>query len=80
LGFAPLPRGRFAFLAAYGCACVPTSLPMGDETAMNLEETVQPLFEASDIRVPWTDDSVRKAFVERQNVLLSSAMQFLQGQ
>jgi hypothetical protein len=53
---------------------------MGDETAMNLEETVQPLFEASDIRVPWTDDSVRKAFVERQNVLLSSAMQFLQGQ
>jgi carboxyl-terminal processing protease len=33
-----------------------------------------------DIRVPWTEETVRKTFVERQDVLLDSAIQFLQSQ
>ena len=37
LGFAPPPHDGFALLAAHGCACILTSLPMGDESAMNFE-------------------------------------------
>jgi hypothetical protein len=36
MGFAPPPRDGFALLAAHtpGCACMPTSSPMGEQSAM----------------------------------------------
>jgi carboxyl-terminal processing protease len=33
-----------------------------------------------DIRVPWTEETVRKAFAERQDIVLDFAIQFLQNQ
>jgi hypothetical protein len=37
LGFAPPPHDGFAFLAAHGCACRPTSLPTGYKFATVFE-------------------------------------------
>src|SRR3954447_15558004 len=38
LGFAPRLATGFVLLASeHGCACMPTSIPLGDESAMNFE-------------------------------------------
>ena len=37
MGFASPPHDGFALLAARGCACIPTSIPKGDESTMNFE-------------------------------------------
>jgi hypothetical protein len=49
MGFAPPPHSGFAFLAAHGCACMTTPLPLGDEFAMNLEGVGIASFEISDV-------------------------------